>query len=167
MMKEVAPRVPPMHVAMISCTRKHTYLLGPSLLSLSHALPSGTLFKLFTDKYGVLAIAPCTSLLNHSSLNLEVLPIEALGAHLLDYNASAGARPRMQQSKFTCASAKLMLQGGAHSIGRRARADRKYEYRIDRMQLYSEVSHPPVCIPCEQLPRYDMQSTCWHWMLIQ
>ena len=92
-------------IAIVSCTRKHASELGPVLLSLNKHSP-GARVLLFIDEDNRRAISGCKGRLARS-LRLEVVPVEALGAELPDYNATG----KRQASKFTCAAAKLLLQG--------------------------------------------------------
>ena len=102
---------PSLHIAIVSCTRKHTYELGPNLLSLATHAPEAHV-HLFADAPGRDALAPCLDHFKTRFKSLDVHDVAAdLGAPLIDYNANVGASPRLQSSKFACASAKLMLQG--------------------------------------------------------
>lgn len=106
---QVSALEPPMHIAMVTCSKRHIFELGPALLSLSTFAPNARV-SVFADAVGQRALSRCSSVLNES-LRLDLHPIEALGGPMLDFNASAGPNPRSQPSKFACASAKLMLQG--------------------------------------------------------
>ena len=99
-------------VALVSCSKKHVSDLGPTLLSLASHAPAGTRVVLFADAVGRNAASACAShLFQPPALPpLELLPIEALGATLPDYDAKKGPNPKAQ-GRFACASAKLMLQG--------------------------------------------------------
>ena len=99
-----------MHVAIVSCTRKHAFELGPNLLSLSRHC-SGCHVHVFTDTPGREALSSCVEHFQKSLARLELHSIDDLGAPMVDYDASLGPSPRLQSSKFACASAKLMLQG--------------------------------------------------------
>lgn len=101
--------VPPQHIAIVSCTRRHIFELGPNLLSLSTHAPNAHV-HLFTDVAGRSAISACLPHLRLLLRSLEVHDIEDLGGPMIDYNASLGIKARLQ-GKFACASAKLMLQG--------------------------------------------------------
>lgn len=98
-----------LHIALVSCSRKHVYEIGPALLALSVAAP-GSRVLLYADAPGREVAGDC---LEHfrTSMDLRVLPIDALGGQLPDYSPTSGVQPKKQVSKFACASAKLMLQG--------------------------------------------------------
>lgn len=100
---------PPQHIAIVSCTRRHGFELGPNLLSLSTHAPHAHV-HLFTDAAGRSAISACVPHLRSLLGSLEVHDVEDLGGPMVDYNASLGVKARLQ-GKFACASAKLMLQG--------------------------------------------------------
>ena len=98
-------------IALVSCSRKHIYEIGPNLLALSLAAP-GARVLLYADAPGREVAADCLDYFR-AHMDITVLPIDALGAPLPDYNESPftkGVQPK-QVSKFACASAKLMLQG--------------------------------------------------------
>lgn len=96
-------------VAIVSCTRKHTYELVPALLSLATHAPRAHV-HLFADQPGRDALAGCESHLHSILGSLSVHTIEELGAPMLDYDPRLGPSPKFQTTRFACASAKLMLQ---------------------------------------------------------
>ena len=85
--------------------------MGPALLSISTTSP-GVRVVVFGDEVGLMAARRCASAFRFSQFT--TLPIDALGGPVLDYNASLGTNPRAQ-GRFTCASAKLMVQG-SHAL---------------------------------------------------
>ena len=85
--------------------------MGPALLSMSTTSP-GVRVVVFGDEVGLMAARRCASAFRFSQFT--TLPIDALGGPVLDYNASLGTNPRAQ-GRFTCASAKLMVQG-SHAL---------------------------------------------------
>lgn len=110
--KSAIGMTPPVVVALVSCSKKHVSDLGPTLLALATHAPPRTRVLLYADEVGQTAARTCASELfgtPSSFAALELLPIEALGGPLVDYDASKGANPKAQ-GRFACASAKLMLQ---------------------------------------------------------
>ena len=73
-------------VAIVSCTRRHAFELGPNLLSLATHAP-GVDVHVFSDGPALAAINPC---LDHfrQSLKLHLHSIEDLGAPLPDFDPS-------------------------------------------------------------------------------
>jgi hypothetical protein len=104
-----------MHIAIVSCTRKHAHELGPNLLSLTTHAPHAHV-HVFTDSPGMAALTGCADSLRARLASLELHTIDELSSGgastMLDYDAKlARSAPRLQPTKFACASAKLMLQG--------------------------------------------------------
>lgn len=100
-------------IALVTCTTKHVRELGPLLVSIAAHAP-GARVVLFADAPGRRAVSACAGHFG-AALALEVHSVDALGAALPDYNVGAKGQP----SKFTCASAKLLLQGSPVLAGSR------------------------------------------------
>lgn len=105
---------PPLHIAIVSCTRKHVHELGPNLLSLATHAPTAHV-HVFADDPGREALSGCLTHFRAAFKSFTLYSVDELSSRradaLVDYDPSrARSSPRLQPNKFACASAKLMLQ---------------------------------------------------------